>query len=69
MISQIILIVIGGYLLIVNGILGIGLNFGKAKRQSEKVGRGTVRIVYAVIGLIALAFGIITLINPSLLPQ
>jgi hypothetical protein len=69
MFIQILFIVIGAYFLILNGILGIGLNWGRSARYSERMGRKTTRIIYAVAGAALLAYGISSLINPDLLPK
>jgi len=67
MFVQIVVIAIGAYFLILNGILGIGLNWGRSKRYSEKMGPGVTRIMYAVAGVALIVFGILSILNPELL--
>lgn len=68
MIAQIIFIVIGTYLLLIHGILGLGMNWGKAKRFTDKIGVGPARIIYSILGLAFLVYGILAIINPNLMP-
>ncbi len=67
MFVQILLIVIGTYFLVVNGALGI--NWGRAKKYSAKMGQGPVRIIYAIIGAALIAFGILAILNPALISK
>lgn len=60
---------VGVYFLILNGILGIGLNWGRSRRYAEKMGRGSVRIIYAVIGAALIAYGVLSLFYPGILPK
>ena len=69
MFIQILLIAIGAYFLIMNGILGRGLNWGRSKRYAEKIGTGVMRIIYMVVGAALIVYGILALINPGLLPK
>lgn len=57
-----VLVIAGAYMLIFVGILGKGI-VGRTKRMAETIGFAATRIIYAVIGGVILAFGIIGIID------
>ena len=67
MFIQILFIVIGAYFLIVNGILG--LNWGRSRRYSDRMGQKTTRIIYVVAGAALIAYGTLSLFFPGILPE
>ena len=65
---QIVFILIGAYLFVGNGVLGIGKNRNRAQRFSKLVGEVPARVIYCVIGIALIVYGAIAMTNPDILP-
>lgn len=63
MFAKLIILLGGAYLLVVNGILGVGFS-RKTRRMAEIMGEKPARIFYAVIGILLIAYAIISYLNP-----
>lgn len=63
MFAKLIILLGGAYLLVVNGIMGVGFS-RKSRRMTEFVGATPARIIYAVIGVLLIAYAIISYLNP-----
>ena len=68
MTAQIVFILIGAYLFLGNGVLGIGRNWGQTKRFVKLVGEIPARVIYSAIGIALIVYGIFAISNPDLLP-
>ena len=60
-----VLIAIGVLIVIIKGILGKGLSFGRGKFIQDKFGPGVARIISIVSGLLIMTLGILLFIYPE----